>query len=153
MSEIFTQIEPWHWMSLGFVLLILEMFAPSTLFLWMGISAIVVSILQWFIPEFSWQAQFVLFGIFSLGSYLGWRYIAKKRGYDKEDAEYSTLNQRSASLVGRRAVLNEPIENGIGRIQLDDTYWRIEGNDLPQGSRVVVTGVDGATLRVEAVEP
>jgi len=34
--------------------------------------------------------------------------------------------------------------NGVG-----DTRWKIEGDDLPAGSKVVVTGVEGTVLKVE----
>ncbi len=152
MVEWFLQIEYWHWLSLGFILLILEMLAPSTLFLWMGVSAIVVSIIQWFIPDIGWQWQFILFGVLSLVSFFGWRQLSAKKGLEDVAEEYSNLNKRSASLIGRKAVLDSPIKNGVGRMRLDDTYWRIEGEDLPKGTRVVVVGVEGATLEVEAAE-
>jgi hypothetical protein len=152
MVEWFSQIEFWHWLSLGFVLLILEMLAPSTLFLWMGISAIAVSLVQWLIPDIGWQWQFILFGVLSLVTFFGWRRWSAKKGLDKLPEEYAHLNQRSASLIGRKAVLETPIVNGVGRVRLDDTYWRIEGDDLPAGTRVVVVGVEGATLEVKAVE-
>ncbi len=151
MNELFSQIEPWHWMTFGFVLLILEMLAPATLFLWMGVSAIVVSVIAWLFPALSWHVLFVLFGSLSIATFFGWREIAKRKGYDKEDVP-NTLNQRSKSLIGRRGVLNEAVKNGIGRIQLDDTFWRIEGDDMPKGTKVQVIEVDGATLKVKAVE-
>ncbi|MEE4243853.1 MAG: NfeD family protein [Kangiellaceae bacterium] len=150
MTEWFTNIEPWHWLTFGFVLMILEMLAPSTLFLWMGVSAIVVSLLHWIMPDMFWQVQFILFGILSIVAFFGWRYIAAKKGLDKEDVP-NTLNRRSASLKGRRAVLGEPIVNGVGRVQLDDTYWRVEGDDLPEGTHVEVVDVNGATLRVRSL--
>jgi len=152
MGELFSQIEFWHWLSFGCVLLILEMLAPSTLFLWMGVSAIFVSFLEWLMPNMSWQIQFLVFGIMSLVSFFAWRYWSRIKGLDKSDDEYATLNQRSAALVGRKAVLADALQNGHGRIQLDDTYWRVEGEDCPAGTQVQVTGVDGATLLVKPVE-
>lgn len=151
MTEWFLHIEYWHWLSLGFVLLILEMLAPSTLFMWMGLSAIVVSIVQWIAPDITWQWQFLLFGVLSLVSFFSWRHVSKSRGFDEDEEEYATLNQRSASLVGRKAVLTEPLENGVGKIRLDDTYWRIEGDDCSVGTKVEVIGVNGATLKVKAI--
>lgn len=152
MVEWFSQIEYWHWLSLGFFLLILEMLAPSTLFLWMGVSAIAVSIIQWLVPDIGWQWQFILFGVLSLVSFFGWRKLSDKKGLEAVPEEYSNLNKRSASLIGRKAVLDSPIKNGVGRMRLDDTSWRIEGEDLPKGTRVVVVNVDGATLEVKSAE-
>ena len=45
----------------------------------------------------------------------------------------------------------EPIEHGRGKIRVDDTTWKIEGEDSPAGSQVRVIGVDGVMLRVERV--
>ena len=45
-----------------------------------------------------------------------------------------------------------PIVNGRGRIRVDDTYWRAEGQDQPAGARVRVVAVDGVVLKVEGVE-
>ena len=37
-----------------------------------------------------------------------------------------------------------------GKARIDDTVWRVEGSDLPAGTQVRVTAVDGAILKVEA---
>jgi membrane protein implicated in regulation of membrane protease activity len=36
----------------------------------------------------------------------------------------------------------------VGQIRVDDTVWRVTGPDCPAGTRVVVAGAEGATLRV-----
>lgn len=59
------------------------------------------------------------------------------------------LNARGAKHVGREIVLEQPIEAGRGRIRLSDSWWSVEGPDLPAGSRVRVVGVRGAVLVVE----
>ena len=47
-------------------------------------------------------------------------------------------------------MLDEPIRDGIGRLALDDTVWRVQGPDLAAGSRVRIVEADGALLKVEA---
>ncbi|MCO7225169.1 NfeD family protein [Pleionea sp. CnH1-48] len=146
--EWLTQMEFWHWMTLGLLLFVLEMFAPGAIFMWAGFSALVVGVVQWLVPDISWQFQWILFSLLSLASVIAWRYFAPT----KDEAEVPVkLNQRSAALVGRRATLSEPIVNGFGRIQIDDTFWRVEGADMPTGTAICVIDVDGATLKVEAV--
>ena len=61
------------------------------------------------------------------------------------------LNQRGASLIGRTATLKAPINEGRGRIHLDDTTWVVNGPDLPVGSRVRIVASAGSTLKVEPV--
>ncbi len=43
----------------------------------------------------------------------------------------------------------EPIVNGRGRVKIDDSVWSAEGEDAPDGAKVLVTGVRGAVLTVE----
>ena len=40
--ETLWMIEPWHWLVLGFILLIIEMFVPTFASLWFGAAAIIV---------------------------------------------------------------------------------------------------------------
>ncbi len=47
------QIEPWHWLILGLVLIIVELFLTSFVSLSIGVAAIVVAALSWLLP-FSW---------------------------------------------------------------------------------------------------
>ena len=55
----------------------------------------------------------------------------------------------TGTLVGRSGDLVEPIVNGRGRVKIDDSTWRAEGSDAPIGTRIVVVGVQGATLKVD----
>ena len=149
MIDWLSQLEYWHWLTFGFVLLVLEMFVPGAVFMWGGLAALAVGVIHWVFPEMAWQLQLILFSVFSIVSFFVWFYFFKKTGADK--GPDITLNQRSAALVGRRATLGEPIENGFGRVQLDDTFWRVEGDDLPAGATIEVVDVAGATLIVKSV--
>ena len=62
------------------------------------------------------------------------------------------LNQRAAQYVGRVFTLAEPIVNGRGKIRVDDSTWRVEGDDCPVGARVRVTDAEGVVLRVVPVD-
>ena len=52
-------------------------------------------------------------------------------------------------MVGRKIPLVEAITNGIGRVQIDDTFWRVEGEDLDKDTLISIIDSDGATLKVE----
>ncbi len=138
----------WHWIVLGFSLLILEMLAPGAIFMWFGVGALLVGGLLFLFPEMGWEWQVLVFAMISLASIFAWRTIRKNNPDD--DTESGTLSQRGKSLVGRKTPLVEAIVNGIGRVQIDDTYWRVEGSDMEIDTLVVVTGSDGATLEVES---
>ncbi len=142
-------IEFWHWLALGFVLLALEMFLPTGfILLWVGVGAVIVGALAWVLPGMDTGLEFILWGVFSVGAVLAWRQF-KPLSFE---SERPTLNRRGYSYVGRTFTLNEPIINGIGKLRVDDSQWRISGPDAPAGLRVRVIEVEGATLKVEKVD-
>lgn len=143
------QLLYWHWIVFGLILVALEMLLPGFILLWFGAGAILVGVLLLIFPDIGWQWQLLIFSIFSVLSLVGWKYWSKNRVDD--DPESGVLNQRGKALVGRESILIEPIVNGVGRIQVDDTFWRVNGEDLENGKLVRVVDVDGATLKVEHV--
>jgi Membrane protein implicated in regulation of membrane protease activity len=62
------------------------------------------------------------------------------------------LNERGQDFIGRVYTLSSDIENGIGRLHVEDTHWKIQGDDLPAGSKVKVTGINGNILIVEKTD-
>lgn len=140
------QIDYWHWLIVAVALVVLEIFSPGVFFLWLGVAAAVVGGVLWLMPELSWQTQFVLFAVFSVVSIGIARMVLVRRPIATDEP---TLNRRGEQYVGRTLVLSEAIENGIGKVRVDDTQWRVSGVDSPLGARVRVTGVDGAVLTVE----
>jgi hypothetical protein len=67
-------IEFWHWLALGFGLLVLEMFLPTGfILLWLGVGAIVVGGIAWIAPGMGWAVEFVLWGVLSVLAVLAWR--------------------------------------------------------------------------------
>lgn len=138
----------WHWLVAALVLVIIEMLAPATFFLWMGISAGVVGLLLWVFPGMAWEWQFIVFAIMSVGSIVWWRFWAKKHATKSED---ETLNHRTQQYVGRTFTLTEPIRDGVGKIHADDAQWRVSGADCEAGTRVKVISADTMMLYVEPV--
>ena len=149
MIEFLSVLEFWHWWVAAALLIILEMLAPTAFFLWMGISAGIVGILLLISPTISWELQLFVFTVLSIISVIAWRVYLKKNPIQ---TDAPTLNRRGQQYVGRVFTLSEAIVNGAGKIKVDDTLWKVSGNDAPAGSGVRVTEVDGAILRVEAVE-
>ena len=148
MDALFANVNQWHWWVLTVLLLVLEAFAPGTFFLWMGVSAAVVGVLLLIVPGMGWEYQVFVFAVLSVVSIVAWRAYAKKR---PTVSDQPTLNRRGEQYVGRTFTLSEPIVDGLGKIRVDDSTWKIEGEDCAAGSKVKVTGVDGVILRVEPV--
>lgn len=143
------QPDFWHWWILALALTIAEALLPGTFLLWMGIAAFLLGLLLWLIPTLVLEAQLALFAILSLLSIAGWR-IWQRRHPDQSDQP--ALNRRGEQYVGRVFMLEEPIENGFGKVRVGDSLWRVTGGDAAAGTRVRVTGVDGVVLVVEPVD-
>lgn len=147
MELFYTQLELWHWLTFAVILIILEMLSPGVFFLWLGIAAACVGIVLYFSPGLSWQSQMMLFAVLSVVSIVSWRIF--RIFFPPEEPEVANLNRRAEQYFGRTFTLIEPIVNGVGKIKVDDSTWRVRGEDMPVGSQVKVTGVDGIVFDVE----
>jgi inner membrane protein len=141
-------ITYWHWWILAIALLILEVVTPGFFFLWIGISAGIVGFMLFMIPTLGWEYQLLIFAFFSVIDIVLWLKYAKKHPVESDQP---ALNRRGEQYVGRVFTLQEGIVNGIGKIRVDDSTWKVEGADCPAGTRVHVVGVDGVILKVESV--
>ncbi len=145
MIDLLQEATYWHWWVLGVILIILEIISPAVFFLWMGISAGVVGLLVLLFPSLGWELQLLLFSIFSVASIALWRNYLKKH---PTESDQPSLNRRGEQYVGRTFTLEEPVVNGFGKIRVDDSTWKVTGEDCPAGTKVRVMGVDGVILEV-----
>jgi len=67
------------------------------------------------------------------------------------ETDQPQLNQRNQQYVGRTIALSEAIQNGVGKVRIDDSLWKVSGTDAAVGTQVKVIGVDGSTLLVETL--
>ena len=139
----------WHWWVIAVVLVMLEAFVSGTFLLWMGVSAAVVGVVLLIAPGMGWEYQVLLFAVFSVVSIALWLIRLKKH---PTQSEVSNLNRRMAQYIGSTAIVKEPIVNGLGTINVDDTIWRVLGPDCEAGTKVKVVGAEGTDLKVEIVE-
>ncbi|RUW26404.1 hypothetical protein EOA38_27100, partial [Mesorhizobium sp. M1E.F.Ca.ET.041.01.1.1] len=59
-DRIVSELGPWNWMVLGFVLLVMEIVAPGVFMLWIGIAALIIgaiSLLIGYAAILPWQAE------------------------------------------------------------------------------------------------
>ncbi len=145
-----TQIEFWHWFIAAVVLITLEMVVlPAVFFLWMGIAAGVMGLLLMLIPDLPFMVQIIIFTVLAVVS------LAIHRHYLKNNppaTDEPTLNRRGEQYIGRVFTLEEAIVNGAGKIKVDDSIWKVMGEDMRKGDKVKVVGVDGTVFKVEATQ-
>lgn len=143
--DIFDSISYWHWWILAVILVILEMLAPGVFFMWMGMSAGIMGLLLLVLP-INWKLQIFIFSVLSVISVLvGRNYLLKNPTH----SDVPNLNKRGQQYIGQTFTLAEPIENGVGKVTVGDSLWRVEGQDRQKGEKVKVTGVKGSSFIVE----
>ena len=146
MDELFSHVVHWTWWIIAVVLIILEVSAPGTFFLWMGASAGIVGVALLLFPALAWELQLTLFATLSIVTILlSRRYLQKNKG------GHSRLSQRGKRYIGRTVTVAEAITNGIGKVQIEDTLWRARGTDTAIGQQVKIMAIEGATFEVESI--
>ncbi len=147
MKDFFTHLTYWHWLGLGLILLILEvLFASGGFLLWLGLAAIITTIITWFFLGLFWGLQVLIFAVAGIVCLVGW-WSYLQRNPARSDQPH--LNRRGEQYINRIFTLTTAIENGRGTIQVDDSTWRVAGADLPAGTKVRVVAINGVVLQIE----
>ena len=139
----------WYWWVIALILLVIELLAPGFFFLWMAISGFLTGAMVWLIPAISMNMQIFVFSILSVITITGWRLYGKKHPIETDQP---LLNKRGAQYIGRVFNLYEPIKNGQGKIKVDDSIWKVHGEDCDIKTRVKVIASRGTVFDVEKVD-
>ena len=144
----FELLAPWHWAVLGLVLLVLEVIGFAGFMLGVAAAAFVTGFALWLNPELHWHWQLGIFSVLGVSLSVGyWHWF---RNFNQR-SDRPLLNNRAAQLIGQQYPLSTDINNGRGRIQVGDTLWQVHCDaELKAGDVVLVTGVEGLDLLVEA---
>ena len=147
MSDIWPVIGPWAWWIVAGILLIGELMAPGIFLLWLAGAAALTAIADYFFG-FTWQGEVATFAILSAALVLAsWRWVMDNRN---PKTDQPTLNLRHTAYVGRIVPLEQAINNGSGKVRIEDALWDVDGPDLPKGAMVKIVGVNGLRLVGEA---
>ena len=138
----------WHWWVIGLVLLVVEILTPGFFFLWMAVSGFITGCLLWLVPSISLNTQLFVFSIMSIVTISVWKLYIKKHPIE---TDHPLLNQRGSQYIGRVFSLVEPITNGQGKIKVDDSLWKVHGEDCDINTKVKVTAVLGTVFEVEKI--
>ena len=144
MEMLFENLNFMHWLVLGLSLIILELFLWTVFLLWIGASAITVSIFFYLMPDTSWPIQLLIFVALSLTSTsLAKRYYPVKTVDDE-------LREKAKTFIGKECKVSS-IEDGIIKVQIGKSLWFARGTGLSVGQAVKIVGVDDSTFIVELI--
>jgi membrane protein implicated in regulation of membrane protease activity len=138
------------WWIVALLLIAGEVMLPGYFMLWIGIAAAAMGVLLLAVPTLGALAQAIVFGVLTfLSCFAYWKFVRPRM--DRIVPGNERMNRRGEQLIGQRYPLMEPIVNGRGKAKVGDGMWLCTGPDLPVGSMVEVTGIDGTTLLVRPV--
>jgi len=136
----------WAWLLSGFILVCLELFAPTGFFLFIiGLAALVTGLIEYFGLQLPAYGQWIVCAAIAVGLIVGirpaiaGRFKLGARDFDDE-------------LVGETVVIDQDLgPNQIGKGELRGASWNIKnaGNQqLNKGERYLVEKVEGLTLLI-----
>ena len=146
-------LEPWHWLVLGFVLLIVELFVPTFVSLWFGAAAIIVAALSWLIP-IPVSVQIIIWLILSATFLLAWFKFIKPLSADRTKAGLG-----GSVIIGETGmIIVAPQPERVGTVRFSvpivgaaEWMCRTRGEHVAVGDRVVVTDIIGNELIVSTM--
>ena len=144
-------VQYWHWLVFGMILIIAEIFVPSFTIFWFGLGGILVAVVL-LITDISFTWQLFIWAIASCGfTFLWFKYIRPKMT-DRTRAGQS----REAAMGETGQVIRKPDENRRGIVRfttplLGSEEWPfICESQVAVGDRVSVVDISGNTLVVKS---
>ena len=143
--------SPWWWVALALGLGVVEVLTFTYFMLWLSMAAATVAVALWASPGFSGTGQVLIFALAALiYTAVGYYYVKAHKGREPRTG----LNERSAAMIGRKAVISAPFAAGVGWVEVDGIRWRARlahGTPEPrEGDVMNITGAEGMTLELTA---
>lgn len=148
------QMLYWHWLVIGMLLIIGEIFVTSFTMFWFGLGGLVVALVLVLAPGTSLTGQLLIWALSSALFTLLWFKLIRPRMKDRTSAGIA----REAIIGESGQVIKAPVEGRRGVVRfttplLGSDEWPFICEDaVMPGSRVFVKDISGNTLIVECRE-
>lgn len=144
-------LQPWHWVIIGLLLITVELFLPSFAALWFGVAALLTALLAWLLPV-GLITQVVIWLVLSIIACVLWFALIQPKIKTRTKAGLG-----GAVIIGESGMIISAITpEGLGVVRfavpkVGADQWRCRSDDgqpIVVGERVVVTAVMGNELVV-----
>lgn len=143
-------LQPWHWWSLGAILIALEIATTTFYLLWPGIAALLVGVIVYFYPGLGGNGAVGLFALLAVLSTLAW----KRSRWGHVQASHTLNAGRGLSYRGRKVIALDNFTAHGGAVLVDDTRWAaiaVDGSAPRKGETLEVVDADGTTLKIKGI--
>ena len=151
LADLYADHPLWVWLSVGALLLAVEVGTGSGWLLWPAACAGIVALVTLTGIEIGFQGEVALFSVLTIGATL----LAKKFTPSWSKPEGKDINDRSGELIGLRGEATSAFSGGSGRVLVSGAEWaaELDGADTAKaGAKVkVVSVLDGAKLKARLV--
>ncbi|HEY4124649.1 MAG TPA: NfeD family protein [Rhizomicrobium sp.] len=149
LADFVNGIQPWHWWTLGAILIAIEIASTTFYLLWPGIAALLVGGLKFIDPALDGKLAIFLFAVLAVVATVLWK---RTRWGRIDHSQHPTLNAaRGEQYRGRIVAAAEDFSGSHGAVLVDDTRWRavtIDGSVPNAHASLIVVDADGTTLKV-----
>ena len=139
----------WHWIVIGFILLILEMNTGTFVMLGLGVAAIIVGILD-ITMQTTFTTELVIWIVLSIVSIWSWKKWMKT-------PHVSNTGQSDHSLDTLGTVTQEIHPHQRGKVTFDspvlgNTSWHATSTEeIAEGSRIKIVEINGQLIAVSKI--
>jgi membrane protein implicated in regulation of membrane protease activity len=154
MEPLYQHVSPWLALCLGLILMTGELLVPATVFLWTGISSVLVAVPLALMPDFNLLEALCLWVLLSvLAVVMVRRYHIGHPAAGQQIPVSSAPNQYGIEFVGQTVVLGADSQNREVRVSIRGASWglKLPGGDLKAGTQVRITSVEGIYLVGEPI--
>lgn len=147
-------LEPWHWLVLGCVLLIIEMFVPTFASLWFGAAAIIVAALLWLIP-IPVSVQIIIWLVLSAIFLVAWFKFIRPLSVDRTKAGLGgsvIIGETGMIIVAPQLERAGVVRFSVPIVGAAEWMCRTSGEQVAVGDRVIVTDIVGNELIVSSMQ-
>ncbi|WP_417533074.1 NfeD family protein [Marinobacterium stanieri] len=145
------QIEYWHWVVFGMLLMMAEIVVPSFTIFWFGLGAMVLAALLAVLPDLSLSIQMVAWALVSCAFALAWFKFLRPHMVDRTKAGVA----REAVMGETGQVILAPQSPRRGQVRFStpvlgaDEWEFICDEEVETGDRVMIVDISGNTLIVK----
>ena len=142
-----TNLIWWHWIVLGLILVVSEIFAPLFIVIWFGLSAIIIGLLD-LVFNTSFMTELFLWTILSVVFLTLWFMFFKDKTISKSGQSDFTL--------GTQGIVIQNIEaNQKGKVRFDtpvlgsSEWFAVSDEEIEVGASIHIVDVKGQLLKVK----